>query len=154
MNKSTIIALSASIIGFIDSAYLTYVKITHTSIYCTPGLGDCASVQNSQWSTLWGIPIALLGVIAYLVLIASYLLETRVLALQTYANWMIYGVSFFGFLYSIYLTLLEIFVIHAWCQWCAISAVCMTVLFFITIARLRNQQKRAKPQEDLIHAKN
>lgn len=154
MNKSTIIALIASIIGFIDSAYLTYVKFTHTTIYCTPGLGDCATVQNSQWSTLWGIPVALMGVIAYLILIVSYIVESRSHTLQSYANWTIYGISFFGFLYSLYLTVLELFVIRASCQWCILSAICMTIIFIVTIVRLSNQQKRAKPQEDFIHAKD
>jgi uncharacterized membrane protein len=142
MKKITIVALTASIIGFLDSAYLVYVKIFHAPIYCTPGLGDCASVQNSQWSTLWGIPIAVFGALAYLALIGCYLLERKVTLLGRYSIYILFGISFFGFLYSLYLTWLEFFVIHAMCQWCILSAICMTIIFILTIVRLRDQQYR------------
>jgi uncharacterized membrane protein len=142
MKKITIVALIASIIGFIDSAYLVIVKFTHSIIYCTPGLGNCESVQNSSWSTMWGIPIALFGALAYLTLIGCYLFEKKNQITQKYTFLVIFGVSFFGFLYSLYLTWLEFFVIHAMCQWCILSAICMTLIFITTIIRFKDYQYR------------
>jgi len=142
MKKITIIAIVASIIGFVDSAYLTIIKFTNSPIYCTPGLGDCESVQNSQWATIWGIPIALLGSLAYLALIFCFVFEKRIPVLKQYSQFIIFGISLFGFLYSLFLTYLELFVIHAICQWCILSAICMTVIFIATIIRLKELQLR------------
>jgi uncharacterized membrane protein len=142
MKKITIVALVASIIGFIDSAYLVYVKLSHAIIYCTPGLGDCATVQSSQWSTIWGIPIAIFGAIAYLSLIGLYLFEKKIKILSKYSDYLIFGISFFGFVYSMFLTYLEFFVIHALCQWCVLSALFMTLIFITTIVRLKDLQTR------------
>lgn len=142
MKKLSIVAVVASIIGFIDSVYLAYVKLSHTPIYCTPGLGDCAVVQTSQWSEIWGIPIAVLGAIAYLILISIFLFENRIGLLTKYSDYLLFGISLFGFLYSLFLTWLEIFVIHALCQWCILSALCMTIIFIVTIVRLTDHQYR------------
>ena len=43
-----------------------------------------------------------------------------------------FGIILFGFLYSAYLTYLELFVIKAICPWCVASAILMTVLLFIS----------------------
>lgn len=142
MEKTTIIAIVASIIGFIDSLYLTIIKFTHSPIYCIPGLGSCETVQNSQWSEIWGIPIALLGAIVYLILIFCFVFEKKIRILTHYSIFVVFGLSLFGFLYSLYLTYLEIFVIHTICQWCILSAICMTVVFITTLIRLKAIQLR------------
>lgn len=141
MKKISFVSLIVSIIGFMDSVYLTVVKLTHTRLYCTPGLGNCETVQNSQWSTVWGIPIALLGAVSYLVLIICFLLENK--KKSTFFSYLIFGISFFGFIYSMYLTWLEFFVIHEICQWCILSALCMTFIFITTIVRLNFQFNRS-----------
>ena len=60
-------------------------------------------------------------------------------------------VSLVGFGVSVYLTYLELFRIHAICQWCVGSAVLMTILFAVNSTRLigcacwdlRRETKRA-----------
>lgn len=143
MKKINIIAIVASIIGFIDSAYLTIIKFTNSPIYCTPGLGNCETVQNSQWSTIWGIPIALFGAMAYLVLVFCFAFENKTPLLKKYSQYVVFGTSLFGFLYSLYLTYLEFFVLKTICQWCILSAICMTVVFIVTIIRLKDLQLRS-----------
>ncbi len=144
MKKITVVALVASIIGLLVSVYLVIVKYSPALLYCTPGLGDCQGVQNSRWSTMWGIPIALFGALAYLTLIGCYLFENLNRFTKKYAFYVIFGVSIFGFLYSLFLTWLELFVIHAVCQWCLISAVCMTLIFITTVVQLKHYQYRTK----------
>jgi uncharacterized membrane protein len=130
----------AALIGAIDAAYLTYVKLTHIPIYCTPGLGDCASVQNSRWSTIWGIPLSLFGFAMYLAIIGLLLFGPKIKLIKPYSNYLLFGIGLFGFLYSLYLTYLEFFVIHALCQWCILSAICITGIFISSIVQLQNNQ--------------
>jgi uncharacterized membrane protein len=44
-----------------------------------------------------------------------------------------FGMALFGTLFSIYLTYLELFVIHAVCIWCLASAVIITVLMLLNL---------------------
>ena len=67
-------ALPASIIlaliGLVDSVYLTWIKITNQEAICS-SIGDCEAVNTSVYSEIAGIPIAFLGVGAYLAMIAA-----------------------------------------------------------------------------------
>jgi uncharacterized membrane protein len=47
------------------------------------------------------------------------------------------GLTGLAFLFSLGLTSLELFVIHAICRYCIISAVLVTVMFVLSIAYLR-----------------
>jgi uncharacterized membrane protein len=129
----------ATILGMAVSGYLSVIKLTHTPIYCTPGLGDCATVNSSQWSLLWGIPIAIFGFLSYLAILILMIFGPKVKILTTYWRYAILGIGLFGFLYSLYLTYLEIFVIKAVCQWCITSAVCMTTIFIASCFLVKHQ---------------
>lgn len=135
----TIIWITA-LVGLLVSGYLAYVKIFDTPIYCTPGLGDCATVNSSSYSELWGIPIAFFGILSYLAILVLIFLGERLRLVKEYRVFIIFGISFFGFLYSLYLTYLEIFVIHAICQWCVLSGLCMTIIFAASIYWLKQNQ--------------
>ena len=90
----------------------------------------CIKVQTSQWSKLDGVPVALLGLIGYIGILASLLApdreETRLATL---------GLTLVGFAFSGYLTYRELFSIHAICEWCASSAVILTILFLCAATR-------------------
>ncbi len=139
--RSLIVIWIAGIVGFLDALYLTLIKLTKTPLYCTPGLGDCHTVNATRWSELWGIPIAALGAAAYAVIILILILGKRIDWANRYQNLLLFGVSFTGFLYSMYLTYLELFVIHAICQWCLLSAIAMTVIMIATITRFDFQRR-------------
>ncbi|MBA4376910.1 MAG: vitamin K epoxide reductase [Anaerolinea sp.] len=139
-NQTIIITWIAAIIGVFDSAYLAYVKFAQSSIYCTPGLGDCVSVNSSQWSVIWGIPVAIFGIATYLAVIGLLLLAQKIHFMRSYAIYFIFGIGLFGVLYSLYLTYIEFFVLHAVCQWCILSAICITTIFIATIIRLKEYQ--------------
>ena len=71
--------LAVALLGLAVAAYLTYVHYQGISPAWTGQ--SCVKVQTSQWSKLQGVPVALIGLIGY-VLIASSLLapdrdETR-----------------------------------------------------------------------------
>jgi uncharacterized membrane protein len=133
---SSLIIVIASMIGLLDSIYLSYIKLTNTAIYCTPGLGHCDVVNSSQWSELWGIPLAIYGIIGYSILLFLAVFGNRIKILSPYNELLLFATSLAGFLFSLYLTYLELFVIKAICQWCVLSALMMTVIFFTIIYKL------------------
>jgi uncharacterized membrane protein len=122
-------------IGLVDSLYLTYVKISNSYAICGP-LGDCESVNSSQYAEIAGIPIALLGAGAYLIILLLLILEKRGEFWADYAPIIVFGISFAGVLYSAYLTYIEIFVLRAICPYCVVSAVVLVFLLALASARL------------------
>ena len=133
---TSIIIRIAATIGLLDSLYLAYVKLAHTQIYCTPGLGNCDVVNASRWSILWGIPLGVYGVAGYGVILLISLFGQKWKILAMYNDMVLFALSFGGFLFSLYLTYLELFVLHAICQWCMLSALMMTVIFIVSVYEL------------------
>jgi uncharacterized membrane protein len=121
--------LALAVIGLGVATYLTYVHYAGINPACTAG-ASCVKVQTSEWSKLDGVPVALLGLIGYVAILGTLVLrdreETRLAAV---------GLTLIGFGFSAYLTYRELFSIHAVCEWCASSAVIMTILFCCAIAR-------------------
>ncbi len=128
--------MSLAAIGFLDASYLTWVKFTDHEVACIQGLGNCNTVQQSTYSVWNGIPIAMIGAMAYLVIIAILFFETRNNFFDENARIFVLGLSLIGFIYSGYLTYLEINVIKAICPYCVGSAIMMTLIFILTIIRL------------------
>jgi len=124
-----------SLIGFLDSLYLSWLEFTHREAFCG-GSGDCETVANSPYSDIAGIPIAVLGIGAYLVILGLLYLERRGDFWQEYSPLIIFGISLVGVIYSIYLTYIEIAVIYAICPYCVLSAIAMLLIFVMSIARL------------------
>lgn len=137
MKKTTLIALIAAGIGALDSIYLSWIKLSHNETLCTPGLGDCFTVNTSRYSNIYGIPIALFGLGAYLLIIAILLLENRGKFMQENGSMALFGLSLIGVLYSAYLSYLEAYVIHAWCPYCVLSATMIVIIFITSIIRLK-----------------
>ncbi len=125
------------VIGLLDSLYLSYVKIAHTEIYCTPGLGDCAAVNSSKWSEVLGIPVAVLGAAAFGAIILTLIIKNFGNWIGKYHNLILFGISFTGSLFSLYLTFIEIFVLKTVCQWCLLSAISIIVILVAVIFRLK-----------------
>jgi len=126
-----------SLAGIGVSAYLTWTHLAHQSVACGQSQ-DCDIVQQSVYSEIAGIPVALLGLIAYTALFVLTLLRGRVPDLWgDYVPLAIFGISLIGVLYSAYLTYLELFVIYAICRWCVSSAVIITAIFLLSLPDLR-----------------
>ena len=129
------ISLALGALGVLDAGYLTYIKLAHVEAICR-GVGNCEAVNSSVYSEIGGVPVALLGLGAYLAILALLVLETRVSALQDYAPLAIFGLALTGTLYSAYLTYVELFVIDAICPYCVTSAVLITGLLILAVVRL------------------
>ena len=124
-----IMLIVLAVVGLGVAAYLTYVHYAGIKPVCTAG-GSCAKVQTSVYSKLAGVPVALIGLIGYVVILGSLLLpENENSRFATMAFTLV------GFGFSAYLTYRELFSIHAVCDWCVSSAVILTLLLGCSIAR-------------------
>lgn len=125
------VILIASVIGLGDSAYLTYVHYAHVSIVCIGG--GCDTVNSSPYAQLFGIPVAILGLLGYLLLggLALWDLRARDEELRTLIRSALLGVALMSWLFAVYLTCLELFVIYAICTWCVISAIDLTLILIV-----------------------
>jgi uncharacterized membrane protein len=143
--KLKLILIISSAIGAVDSLYLTWIKLSHNEKICLPGIGNCETVNTSRYAEVFGIPTALLGLLAYLIILAFLLVENRqVLNLQVKKEisiMAVFGLALFGLLYSVYLTYIEIAVIHAICPFCVVSAVAMLTIFIFSLTRLVKNQE-------------
>jgi uncharacterized membrane protein len=125
--RITLIALS--VVGLGVASYLTYIHYAGIKPVCTAG-GSCLKVQSSIYSSLAGVPVALIGLLGYIAILGSLLVpENETSRLATMAFTLV------GFGFSAYLTYRELFSIHAICEWCASSAVIMTVMMCLSVWR-------------------
>ena len=121
--------LGLTLIGLGVASYLTYVHYAGIKPACTAG-ESCLKVQTSAYSELAGVPVALLGLIGYVLILTTLLLpETELTRSATVV------LTLGGFGFSAYLTGRELFSIHAICEWCVSSAVIMTILMCLSIWR-------------------
>jgi uncharacterized membrane protein len=132
------IAFVTTLVGLLDSIYLTYIKLSHNEAFCA-GIGDCDVVNTSPYSEIAGIPIALLGTIVYVALVILLFFEESAGFWKNNSRLIFFGLTLVGLLYSAYLTYIEVAVINAICPFCVLSAVAMLVLFVVSILRLRQQ---------------
>ena len=121
--------LLVALLGAAVAGYLTWVHYAGIQPLCAGGGGGCERVQSSPYAELAGIPVAVLGLLAYLAVAATALLRTAGAAMVGAA------LAVAGLAFSAYLTYLELFVIEAICQWCVASAVIMAGLAGLTVAR-------------------
>jgi protein-disulfide isomerase/uncharacterized membrane protein/rhodanese-related sulfurtransferase len=135
MRKPQLLALS--LLGLFDSLYLLWVYTSPSRPIVCLGTG-CDAVRASSYAHLFGLPLPAFGVACYAVLALLILAEDLVSAeLGRPTQYAVAGISCVGFLFSIYLTSLEAFVIHSWCPWCVVSALVVTALFVLSLFELR-----------------
>jgi uncharacterized membrane protein len=118
-----------ALLGVAIAGYLTFIHYAGIKPVCVSGGGGCEQVQSSRYSLLAGVPVALLGLIGYLAILASLRVRGD-LGLTLGALITLMGLGF-----SAYLTYRELFSIKAICQWCVASAVLMAVLTALALVR-------------------
>jgi uncharacterized membrane protein len=124
-SRRTIVTAVLALIGLGVAIYLTIVHYTGAEPICGISHG-CHTVQTSKYAELAGIPVAVLGLAGYAALLLALPIRGENGRLIRVA------ITAIGFLFSAYLTYLELFVIDAICQWCVASAILMTALLIVT----------------------
>jgi uncharacterized membrane protein len=127
-----------AVLGALDAIYLLVFKLTGNSQMCL-GNGGCHDVNFSPYSEIYGIPVSLFGISAFLAILCILVLESRLQFANEYGPLAIFGISLGGVAFSAYLTYLELYIIHAVCPFCVASAILITLLFILAIIRLVKQ---------------
>jgi uncharacterized membrane protein len=131
-NEGTLQRLIAFVaaLGVGVATYITIADSGGGAPACLAGGSGCQTVADSSYSHLAGINVAVLGIVGYVLLLASAFFASDT------ARFGGFLVALGGFGFSVYLTYIELFKIEATCQWCVASAVLMTVLFLLNATRL------------------
>lgn len=137
------LAALVALAGVFVALYLTLYKLGYIgTLVCA--VGSCETVQTSRWATFLGFPVGAWGVAYYVAVLALSLVGLApALADRRWVSQLLVGITGFGVAFSLWLTYLELFVIHAICQWCVISAVLAIVLLVISWLDLRDVRRWA-----------
>jgi len=119
-----------SLAGLADATYLTVQALTGETLSCG-GSPDCFRVLGSSYAKVRGIPVALLGALAYF----------SVFSFATFAAFghgamrkflaLVVGAMFMGTLWLLYV---QAFLLHAYCRYCLFSAAITFLLAGLLIA--------------------
>ena len=126
------------VLGLLVSIYMTIYKITSNNSMCL-GSGDCSTVNSSRDSEVHGSPVAIIGILGYLAILAVLYFEKRNSFFKQNGTLMIFGMALTGFLFTIWLIYVEVALINAICPFCLTSQAAMTLIFIIAVIRLIKQ---------------
>jgi len=141
MRHRQTIALLA-LVGLLISLYLALHRLGIIgTLQC--GTGGCETVQSSAYAVFLGVPVAFYGVAGYVALLVLSLtgLQPAFVSRRGPTVWLAV-MSVVGFAFTMYLTYLELFVLHAICRWCVASAVVMTAITVVAVAAARTLRTR------------
>ncbi len=132
--RATLLVVCLAGVGV--SAYLTWVHYEPASLICTGG-GGCERVQESGYATIAGIPVAVLGLVAWVAALALAVWDSAA-ARTALATLALAALAFVA-----YLVVLQLFVIDAVCVWCMVNDVLLVpALAALALLRLRTPSAR------------
>jgi uncharacterized membrane protein len=119
-----------SVAGLADATYLTVQALTGETLSCG-GSPDCFRVLGSSYAKLGGIPVAMVGALAYFSVFTlatfaafGYARVPKFLALMV-------GIMFLATLWLLYV---QAFLLHAYCRYCLFSAAITFLIAGLLIA--------------------
>jgi uncharacterized membrane protein len=121
LRRPEIWSLVLAVAGIAIAAYLTLVHYRDSLLVCS-GISNCETVQNSSYSEVAGVPVALMGLIMFVGLFGMMVLRMARPELADTLTLIIFVLAVGAIAFYIYLTYLELFVIEAICQWCVASS--------------------------------
>jgi uncharacterized membrane protein len=123
-----VLAATLAVLGVAIASYLAFENIQSESGVCTITHG-CATVQQSKYGKLFGVPVSVPGLALYATLFTAALLWlTNFRSLRSTIAPLAFFASLFGLTFSGYLTYIEGWVLDAWCIYCIASASLMGLL--------------------------
>jgi uncharacterized membrane protein len=126
--------IAISFVGFLDAAFLAMEHFLNRIPPC--GISGCETVTTSVYSSIFGIPVALLGAIYYFLMFIGtiYAWQKNNSSFFKFLN----RATWIGFIASIWFVSAQIFIIHSLCLYCLFSALTSTGLFILGMVNLRN----------------
>jgi uncharacterized membrane protein len=124
------VAAIVSLAGLADATYLSVQAFTGEALSCG-GSPDCFRVLGSSYAKVGGVPVALLGALAYFTVFAF-----ATFAAFGYARARMFLIPIIGamFLATLWFLYVQAFVLHAYCQYCLFSAAITFLLSGLMIA--------------------
>jgi uncharacterized membrane protein len=122
------ILVALSLAGALVSAYELVARWTSAGLVSSTG--GCETVQSSEYSELLGVPVAGLGIVAFLVIGAAAL--GRDPLARAAAAAVALGAAAFG----AYLLVIQLAVIDAVCDWCLVTDAITTLVAAVAVVRL------------------
>lgn len=124
--------------AFISTYLLLYSLGYYGMILC--GTGSCEVVQTSKYAVFLGLPVPGWGAAWYAGMLVLALIMAAGRPQPSGPGKLIAVFATAGLAFSIYLSVLEAFVIHAWCRWCLVSAA-LTIVIFLLVAPWRSLRR-------------
>jgi uncharacterized membrane protein len=125
-------ALVIAVLGICVAGYLTYEHFTSsTSLACPEtGVVNCAKVTTSSYSAVFGIPVALLGLLFF---VAMTVLSIPAVKRTPVGGTLRLAASAGGVAFVFYLVWAELFQLNAICLWCTGVHVLTIALFAVVV---------------------
>jgi uncharacterized membrane protein len=123
-----------ALVGVAIAGYLTYVHYAGVSITCSTG--GCETVQHSRYAEIFGVPVALLGLLAFVGILASAIhggIEGRAATIS---------IALAGVAFAAYLLVVQLAVIGAVCDWCVASDAVTTLIAALALFAAREDVRR------------
>lgn len=122
------------VFGIIDAGYLTYEHYRQVIPPCTvnrflPIISDCGKVLRSSYSVMFGVPLAVAGVIQYSLLLITLIL-LAIYRKKIYSYWIILQ-SMIGAIFSLYFIYIQLVILNSICIYCMLSAFISFMIFFL-----------------------
>ena len=114
--------------GIAVSSFSLYHHFSHSrTSFCDIGQEfNCDLVNRSQYSVVLGLPVALVGILGYVLLLAL----ATVYREKAETPFMLLIASAGGLAFGLRLAYIEAFVLHAWCILCLSS---LAIIFITTV---------------------
>ena len=132
MNKRRLAITVLAVLGILASGYLTYSHFSGEPVYCG-GTNSCELVNSSRFAYIGPVPVAVLGLIAYVVILILSLIKS-----DEERQWpaiLTFGVALIGVMFQWYLFYIEVAKLRAICYWCVSSQVFITLIFILALPR-------------------
>lgn len=125
-----------ALFGLLIAVYMLLYKLQVIgTVAC--GSGSCETVQASPWAVFLGIPVPAWGVAGYLlILVLAFAGLQPNLVDNKLVSALLLGSATVAFAFSVYLSAVEAFLIHAWCRWCIGSAIVATLIFLSALPEI------------------
>ena len=138
--RSFIPRMTLAVLGVLGTLNALYLSLHRWQPQTTAPLqcgviGNCQAVQASPYSVFPptnGIPVAYIGLIGFVGLLLLSVLHLSRERLGSFSlATLTFALATLGLAFSGYLTAIEAWVLHEWCQWCIISASLMFVFWLV-----------------------
>lgn len=153
MRLPLLIIIASGIIGLAAAGYsLANHYNAASGEFCTINeTFDCDVVNRGPYSEMFGVPVALLGILGYIFLLAAAVMKWKWREDRILTGLLVLA-SAGGFAFSAYLSAIEAFVLNTWCLLCLTSQASIFIILIASLLiALREWRKRRSLVDRIVH---